>query len=116
MHGGGNIRLKIGVRPVDTLQRRLDIQRILRGLDQQEVDTPGNQAASLHTKVLNEFIKRDVGRDGNRASCRTNGTCDEAGMVVRGGGVCRSTRDLRADTANLFCPLRNAKFAQHERG
>ena len=73
-------------RPLGAVDRSLDLQRVLAGLDQDRVDLAGDQPGALHRQRVFEILIGDMAERG-QPRARTDRAEHEAGAAV--------TRELR---------------------
>ena len=101
---------------LDSVQRRLRVQRIEYGLDQQDVDAAVEQSSHRVRVRIHHLVERDaavpgivdIRGDGQRPVCRPNAASDELGLVRTPVRVL--VRDLPRQTCRLSVDLVDMRF------
>src|SRR5262249_53758154 len=96
------------------VDRGLDLQRVLAGLDQDAVDSAvGETARLLEVARLEDVVGSLPERDELRA--RPDRAEDEARLVLGREALARAARDLRGDAVDLARAIAEAELGEHER-
>ncbi len=96
------------------VHRRLDLQRVLAGLDQQRVDAAGHKSAALHGERVLERLVVDMAERG-QPGAGADRADDEARAAVAGENLDRLARQLGRAAVDVKGLRGDAEFAQRHR-
>src|SRR3546814_14368866 len=103
-----------GARQLGAVHRRLDLQRVLAGLDEDGVHAAGDEAAALHRESGFQRIVGDMA-EGGQPGARADRAEDEALAPVAGTELRRPARALGGAAAELLGAVGTADLAERVR-
>ena len=89
MDGDGDMGIQFGLGLVDADETGFEVEGILGGFEEEEVDAAGNQAGGLFLVGGGQLVEGDAAGDGDGFGGGADGAGDEAGAfrgIVVGGG------------------------------
>ncbi len=113
LHHDRQLRAALGVGDLRAVDRRLDLQRVLAGLDQERIRATRDQSLALHRECGFEGIVVDMPK-GRQLGARSDRADDEA-LAAVGKTFRRFPRDLGGALVDLEGAVRQAELAQRHR-
>ena len=109
-----DIGLGLGAGVLGAVDRGLDLQRVLAGLDQDGIDAAGDQAAALHGERVLELLILDMA-ERRQPRARPDRADDEASAPVAFERVDRLARQLAGPPVERRRLVRYSELAQRDR-
>src|SRR3546814_14549863 len=103
-----------GARQLGAVHRRLDLQRVLAGLDEDGVHAAGDEAAALHRESGFQRIVGDMA-EGGQPGARADRAEDEALAPVAGKELRRLARAIGCAAGVLLSAVGQAEIAARAR-
>ena len=103
-------------RALDSDQPGLAVERVLHGLQQQQVDAAFDQSLGLLLVGVRELVEGDAAGDGNGLGRRPHRARHETRPLRRGGGVGGGARDRAGQAIHFARVLGEPILGQHDRG
>ena len=115
-HGHGHAHADRLDRVVDAEQRGLEVERVLRGLQEKQVHAAVQQPFDLFGVCLPQLGEGDAAGDRQGFGCGPQRAGHEARLVRGGVRPCRGARQFRGRLVDVARPVVQAELGQHDAG